>query len=468
MRRTKIVCTLGPASNDSTTIREMIVAGMDVARINFSHGTHEEHARLVKEIRNLSAEVGRNVAILGDLSGSKLRTGELSKEPVLLKAGDPFTLTTESVPGDWKRVSVNFRGLPEAVKPGDTILLNDGAIHLIVESVSSGEVVTRVRVGGTLRSHKGINIPGRGVNMESITAKDQEDTAFAVAHGFDWLALSFVRAPEDIRRVRRWISECGGRTPIIAKIEKQEAIDLLDEILEEADGAMVARGDLGVETSLEEIPFLQAKIISKALSIHIPVITATQMLESMIDRPRPTRAEATDIATAVLNGTDAVMLSEETALGRYPLEAVRTIARIAERAEHAIDHTRFLDPSGLDQGIPEAIGRTACALATAVGAHAILVPTWGGTTPLLVASHRPVQPVIALCQEKALQQRLSLAWGVTALLVDRATNIDETVRVSVQAAQSGGWLRPGNLAVLVGNIPLDNSKTTNFLQVIQV
>ena len=468
MRCTKIVCTLGPASSSPEIIRGMIEAGMDVARINFSHGVQDEHAKVIKEIRNMASELGRNVAILGDLSGTKIRTGILLKEPVMLRSGDPFRLTTESVDGDWKQVSVNFKGLPEIVKPGDTLLLNDGAIHLTVESVGARDVTTRVIIGGTLRSHKGLNIPGREVLMDTLTGKDQEDTAFAVSHGIDWLALSFVRSPEDIRRVRRWIVDCGGHIPIIAKIEKREAIDSLEEILQEADGAMVARGDLGVEISLEEVPFLQMEIVSKALALHIPVITATQMLESMIDRPRPTRAEATDIATAVLNGTDAVMLSEETALGRHPLEAVRTMARISERAEREIDHSRFLVPSSLDQGIPQAVGHAACTLATAVGAQAILIPTWGGTTPWLVASHRPTQPLIALCQDQAIQRRLALAWGITALMVGKTASIGETVKASIQAARAGGWLKSGDLAILVGNIPLDEISTTNFLQVVRV
>ncbi len=468
MRRTKIVCTMGPASDSSEVIRGMIEAGMDVARINFAHGTHEEHAKIVKEIRNIASELDHNVAILGDLSGSKIRTGTLAKEPIILKPGDPFRLTIEPVIGDWQQVSVNFKGLPQFIKPGDTLLLNDGTIHLAVESVSPQDVMTRIRVGGELRSHKGISSPGREVLIDTLTAKDQEDTAFAVAHGFDWLALSFVRTPEDIRRVRQWIANCGGYIPIIAKIEKREAIDALEEILHEADGVMVARGDLGVEVSFEEVPFLQMEIISKALSRHVPVITATQMLESMIDRPRPTRAEVTDIATAVLQGTDAVMLSEETAIGRYPQEALETMSRIAARAERDLDHSRFLGPPNLDQSVAEAVGRTACTLATAVGARAILVPTWKGTTPLVVASHRPSQPVIVFCQDRTIQQRLALGWGIIPLLVDRATNIDETVKVSVQEARARGWLKSGDLAILLGNIPLDDLSTSNFLQVLQV
>ena len=405
MRRTKTVCTIGPASDHPKTLREMIEAGMDVARINFSHGTHEEHAKTVRQIREIAFEMGANVAILGDLAGPKIRIGSLAKDPVILKAGDPFTLTNVSVPGDWQGVSVNFPGLPGAVRPGDRILLSDGTITLTVESVSAKTVDTRIQVGGMLRSHKGVNIPGKKLSKDALTEKDKKDVAFAVAQHFDWLALSFVQTPEEIRRVRSWISEFGGNIPVIAKIEKEEAINSLGDILQESDGAMVARGDLGVEVGYADVPFLQVEIISKSLAAHIPVITATQMLESMMDRPHPTRAEATDIATAVLNGTDAVMLSEETALGRYPVEAVRVMGQIAERAERSLDRPRFMASSGQDHSTAAAIGHGACTLAEAIGAQAILVLSQDGAAPLWVASHRPAQTVIALCQDEGLRRR---------------------------------------------------------------
>lgn len=468
MGRTKIVCTIGPASSHPAALREMILAGMDVARINFSHGTLQEHAETIRHLRDVSAHLARPVAIMGDLAGPKLRIGALSKEPVILKAGDAFTLTTVPMPGDWQRVFVDFPELPRAVQAGDSILLSDGTISLAVESVEARSVRTRIRVGGILRSHKGVNIPGRTVSREALSEKDREDTAFAVAQGLDWLALSFVRTPEDVRRVRRWISDFGGEIPLIAKIEMREVLGCVEEVLRESDGAMVARGDLGVEVGYEEVPFLQADIISRALAVPIPVITATQMLESMMDRPRPTRAEATDIATAVLNGTDAVMLSEETALGRFPVEAVRTMVRIAEQAERYLDHARFMALRGPEQGVSAAVGRAACALAEAVSAQAILVPALDGKAPLWVSRHRPPRPVIALCREEGLARRLALAGSVAPLLADVSVHPDRLAGACVESAKAGGRLKSGDRAVLVGRAPWGSSADSDFIQVVAV
>jgi len=468
MRRTKIVCTIGPASEDPAILRGMIQAGMDVARLNFSHGSREQHAAWVSTIRRLATELGHNVAVLGDLSGPKLRTGSLSKDTILLNAGDAFTLTTESIQGDWRGVSVNFPGLPAAVKPGEAILLNDGAIELVVESITGGSVRTRVRVGGLLGSHKGVNIPGRALAITAFTVKDREDAAFALAQEFDWLGLSFVKNAEDVRVVREWMSESGADIPLIAKIEKGEAVQTLDAVLAESNGVMVARGDLGVEVTLEEVPFLQKHIIVGGLSHSIPVIIATHMLESMTTQPRPTRAEVTDVATAVLDGADAIMLSEETASGRYPVEAVRMMARIAAHAERGIDHDRFMTLARRDRGVPGAVAYAACALADEVGASAILVPTWSGETPLRVAARRPVQPVIALTHDPRVRRRLALAWGTTALSVSEARTVDEVIATSIHAARTAGYVAPGELVVIACGQPKQQSGTTNLIQVVRV
>lgn len=468
MRRTKIVCTIGPACEDPSILRGMIQAGMDVARINFSHGAHPQHAEWIARIRQLAAELGRNVAVLGDLCGPKLRTGTLSKSPVFLNAGDPFTLTTEPISGDWRGVSVSFSGLHDAVKPGETILLNDGAIELLVESVTAGSVHTRVHVGGLLGSHKGINIPGRALAINPFTEKDREDAGFALAQELDWLALSFVRTPEDLRAVREWMSESGAPIPLIAKIEKREAIQALDAVLAESNGAMVARGDLGVEVALEEVPFLQKNIVTGALSLSVPVIIATHMLESMTTQPRPTRAEVTDVATAVLDGADAIMLSEETASGHYPVESVRIMSRIAEHAERAIDRGRFMTLARRDRAVPGAVAHAACALASEVGASAILVPTWSGQTPLRVAARRPAQPVLALTHDPRVLRRLALAWGTTALPVPEVYTVDEVIATSIQAARAEGFVAPGDLAVIAYGAPRKQSGTTNHIEVVRV
>lgn len=468
MRRTKIVCTIGPASEDSSILRGMIHAGMDVARINFSHGTPEQHAAWIERIRQIASELGRNVAVMGDLGGPKLRTGPLSKTPILLNTGDPFTLSTAPIIGDWHGVSVSFPGLPDAVKPGETILLNDGAIELVVESVTAGSVQTRVRVGGLLGSHKGVNIPGRALAINAFTAKDREDAGFALEHDLDWLALSFVRTPEDLRVVRGWMAESRAPIPLIAKIEQREAIDRLDAVLAESQGAMVARGDLGVEVGLEEVPFLQKRIIAGGLLLGIPVIIATHMLESMTTQPRPTRAEVTDVATAVLDGADAIMLSEETASGQYPVEAVRIMARIAEHAERGIDHGRFMAAAHQDGDVPAAVAHAACALATHVGASAILVPTWSGQTPLRVASRRPSQPVIALSHDPRVRRRMALAWGTTAVPVPEVATVDEVIATSIAAARAQGYVASGDLAVIACGPPLRRSGTTNLIEVVRV
>jgi pyruvate kinase len=424
----------------------MMLAGMDVARVNFSHGAGREQSDRIARIRTTADAIGRTVAIMGDLAGPKLRTGSLSREAVTLRAGDPFTLTVKDVPGDWRAVSVAFSGFAEAVKPGDTILLSDGTIELVVERVDQAEVTTRVRVGGLLGAHKGINIPGRSLGIEAFTPKDREDLSFAVDHRLDWVALSFVRNASDVQTVKAWMERAPWRIPVIAKIEQREAVDALGRIADSSDGLMVARGDLGVETAMEDVPFHQKAIIAAALNRAVPVITATQMLESMMNSPRPTRAEATDVATAVLDGTDALMLSEETATGYYPVEAVNTMARIAERAEREIDRARFLERR--PDNLVEAVSHAACTLAAEINAVAILVPADDGTEPIHIAAHRPAQPVIALAPERRVAARLAVGWGITPLVYSPARGADE-FRHGVELATAAGLLAPGDRYVLV-------------------
>jgi pyruvate kinase len=445
MRRTKIVCTIGPASDRPEVLRAMIEAGMDVARVNFSHGSGPEQAERITRIRAVADSIGRTIAVMGDLAGPRLRTGPLTRETVVLRAGDPFVLTARSVPGDWQSVSVQCPGLTEAVKPGDTIFLSDGAIDLVVERVEGHDVVTRVRVGGLLGAHKGVNIPGRNLAIEGFTAKDREDLGAALEQRLDWIALSFVRRAEDVRAAKSWMDRAGHRIPVVAKIEQREAITAIDAIADESDGLMVARGDLAVETALEEVPFYQKTVIASALHRGIPVVTATQMLESMVDAPRPTRAEATDVATAVLDGTDALMLSEETAAGKYPVDAVRTMARIAERAEREIDQARFLGRHADNKA--EAVSRAACALAAEIGARAIVVPAADGTEPTTVTAYRPRQLVLAPTVDRRVAARMAVTWGVVPII--HSGDDTEWFRRGVDRAKASGLLHSGDCYVAV-------------------
>ncbi len=329
MKKTKIIATIGPASRDPEVLEKLIEAGMNVCRLNFSHGTHAEHAALIQDIRRVASRLGQPVAILQDLSGPKIRTGTMGAGEVTLQVGQKFVLTNRDVPGDENEVGLTYPGLPHNVHSGDTLLLADGAMELEVDSATATDVNCTVKVGGLLTSHKGINLPNRSINAPILSDKDEADLKFGLEHGVDFIALSFVRTAHDVRTVKRIIQAAGKDTPLIAKIEKFEAIDNIDEIIAESDGIMVARGDLGVEIPLEQLPRVQKMVIRKTNAVAKPVITATQMLRSMVDRPRPTRAEVTDVANAIFDGTDAVMLSEETAMGRYPVKSVRVMTRVA-------------------------------------------------------------------------------------------------------------------------------------------
>jgi pyruvate kinase len=464
--RTKIVCTIGPASESADTIAALLDAGMDVARLNFSHGSQQKHAAAMAAIRQEAARRGRPVAILQDLAGVKVRVGPIASGSVLLTPESLFTLTTRPVPGDAREVSLTYAGLPGSVRPGDSLLLADGELKLEVLSANPEEILCRVVVGGRLSSNKGINLPDRSIAAPSLTDKDRDDLLFGVAQGVDYLALSFVRSAEDLREARRLLAETKSGIPIIAKIEKHEALASIDEILAAADGIMVARGDLGVETPLEHVPVLQKMLIRKANRAGKPVITATQMLRSMVESPRPTRAEVADVANAILDGTDAVMLSEETAVGRYAVEATATMARIAQDTETALPFENWeerLAESGV-QPLPEAVAGAACALAEDINAAAIVAYTQLGSTARLVAKHRPRRPIVALSPLEATCRRLSLVWGVVPLRTESAVSTDEMLERAPSLAARTGFVRSGDRVVITAGVQKGVTGSTDLIK----
>ncbi len=466
MPRTKIVCTIGPASRSPEKLEHLIAAGMNVARLNFSHGSHEEHEEVIVRLREIAARLGRPLAILQDLAGPKIRIGEIATGTVHLQAGVRFILTTEAVPGDEHRVSITYSALPRDVRPGDTLLLNDGALELRVEETREDEIICRVVVGGPLSSHKGINVPTRSLRVPSITEKDRDDLAFGLERGVDYVALSFVRSSADVLQARRLMAERGRIVPLIAKIEKHEALAHIDEIIEVVDGIMVARGDLGVETPLEKVPLVQKMLIHKCNRAGKPVITATQMLRSMVNNPRPTRAEVTDVANAILDGTDAVMLSEETAVGKYPVEAVQMMVRIAEDAESGFPFSAWasrLEP-GEPVSLPEAVSRAACALAENIRARSIITFTQSGSTARLVAKYRPRPPILAPTPLEETYRRLALIWGVIPMLSETTQTTDEMMEKAFAAARRAGLVKRGDTVVITAGVPLGIPGTTNLIK----
>ncbi len=473
MRRTKIVATLGPATSTPERIAGLIRAGMNVARLNFSHGTHAEHAARIAMVRRAAAEAGRHVAILQDLQGPKIRTGPLENgQPVELVAGQRFVITTEPIVGNANRVSTTYRALPVDVRPRDRILLSDGLIELVVTGHTDTEVETEVVHGGRLREHQGINLPGVRVSAPAATEKDFVDLAFGLEQGVDYIALSFVRRASDVREVKEFIRRAGKQTPIIAKIERPEALDVLPEILAEADGIMVARGDLGVEMPPERVPIVQKQIIAAANRAMLPVITATQMLESMIHNPRPTRAEASDVANAILDGTDAVMLSGETAAGAYPIEAVQMMALIADAVEDSlIGNPHSTSPRWeitTAQSTPRAIAAAACTIANALPVRFIVVLTQSGASARLVSHYRPQVPILAFCPSEETARRTSLYWGVTPIVIEARDRLDELEQQIVRHMRDIGIVRRGDLIVLSGGHPVYRYGPTNFLKVITI
>ncbi len=470
IRRTKIICTLGPAVNTLDKIIGLIEAGMDVARLNFSHGDYEEHLNFIKLIRKASEITGKHIPILQDLQGPKIRVGKLKLEPMDLKTGEIVLLTTEKNPIGYPEkenvIPVQYEYLAEDVKPGDTILLDDGLIELKVLNVEDGKVKCEVVDGGILRSHKGVNLPGVDIRIPSLTEKDIEDLKFGLENGVDFVALSFVRKKEDIIDLLSKMESFGRDVPIIAKIEKIEAVKSIDEIIEVADGIMVARGDLGVELPTEDVPVLQKMLIKKANKAGKPVITATQMLESMISNPRPTRAEATDVANAVLDGTDAVMLSSETSIGEFPIESVKVMDRIIRTVE---TQYKFYEPV-FDSSLKlkdevDAIGRAACLLAQQLNAKAIVTITHTGATAKAISKYRPNVKIIALTDSDEVVRRLNIVWGVIGVKIKEITETDQTIQIAKNQLRESKLLNPGDLIILTAGIPLFQRGSTNMIKV---
>jgi len=466
-RRTKIVCTLGPATSSEEVIRELIRSGMDIARINASHGTWAEHAAYISFVRRLAQEEGRVVAILLDLQGPRVRVGAVQPEPVTLNPGQTLVLTSRSVVGNSQEVSVVPPGLISDLRVGVRVMIADGQIELVVTGVSTTDARCEVVVGGELSSHKGINVPGVTLNVPGLTEKDLADLAFGVRQEVDFVGLSFVRSADDVREAKRRLAELGSGAQVVAKIEKHEAVAAFDEILAAADGVMVARGDLGVETSVEEVPIIQKMVIRKCNQAGKPVITATQMLNSMIESPRPTRAEASDVANAIFDGSDAVMLSGETAVGKYPLQAVRMMAEIASRADEALPYDEWLRRAAEEKArnVTEAISQATVEVACELEAKAIVTFTESGHTARDVARHRPRVPIVATTTSSLTQRHLALTWGVQSFLIPEQTNTDEMMRLSVEAASQAIALSQGDLLVLTAGVPRSGAGRTNLLRV---
>jgi pyruvate kinase len=466
--RVRIVATIGPASQKREILLDMMRAGMNVARLNFSHGEYTDHAESIRLIRSAAAEFKQPVAILQDLQGVKIRIGALQAGKAVLRDGQAYTLTARDVPGDEREASISWKSLPQDVHPGDRLLLDDGRLILLVEKAEGSDIHTHVEQGGTLLPHKGINLPGVRLAAPALTEKDKQDLAFGLQQGIDAVAISFVRKANDIAEVRDFIlatdpSQTG--LPIIAKLERREALAQLDEILEAADGVMVARGDLGVETSLQDVPSIQKNIIQSANRKSKLVITATQMLETMITNPQPTRAEASDVANAVFDGTDAVMLSAETAVGAYPVETVRMMASILREAEkHLEEWGRWKGyPSGELRDHPTALARAAAELGKDRKVAAIAVFTQMGRSARLMSKARPSAPILAFTPNPATYNRLSMLWGVIPSLVPPASSVEDMVSCVETALLKSGPVHPGEQVILVSSLPMELQGPPNFL-----
>jgi pyruvate kinase len=463
--RTKIVCTIGPASRGAEVIEGMIAAGMDVARLNLSHGTRKEHRETLARLREASSKLGVPLAILMDLQGPRIRIGTFREGKVVLEKGRPFTITTREIEGTAAAVSTSYEPLPRDVHPGDVLLLADGTVELSVRSLDGESVITVVVTGGALSSHKGMNIPNVPLSVETLTDKDLEDLRFAAAEGADYVAVSFVRSAEDILAARRAIVAGGGGASVIAKIERPEAVQSLESLVEASDGIMVARGDLGVELPPEEVPMLQKDIIRSANRAGVPVITATQMLLSMVQSARPTRAEASDVANAVLDGTDALMLSEETAAGSHPVEAVAMMAKISERVESRMPAYRAVARCDGEQGAENAASDAVALLADRAGARLICAFTRSGKTALQVSRSRPAAPVLGMTPDETTCRKMSLLWGVEPVRVAEAADLEAMTAIVDETLRKKGRAAAGQRVVIVAGYPFHAGIHANTLLV---
>ncbi|XJZ29120.1 pyruvate kinase [Bacillota bacterium Lsc_1132] len=470
MRKTKIVCTIGPASESVEKLTQLINSGMNVARLNFSHGDFEEHGKRIFNIREASKKTGKTVAILLDTKGPEIRTHNMQNGSIELNAGESVIVSMTEVEGTAEKFSITYPGLVDDVQVGSRILLDDGLIGLEVTTIdkSANEIHTKILNSGILKNKKGVNVPGVSVNLPGITEKDTKDILFGIEQGIDFIAASFVRRAKDVLEIRQLLEESNAtEIHIIPKIENQEGVDHIDEILEVSDGLMVARGDLGVEIPAEEVPLVQKMLIKKCNALGKPVITATQMLDSMQRNPRPTRAEASDVANAIFDGTDAIMLSGETAAGLYPVEAVQTMHNIASRAEQALDHKEILSNRSKDteHNITDGIGQSVAHTALNLEVNAIITPTESGHTARMISKYRPKAPIVAVTAKECVQRRLSLVWGVYPQLGLEVNSTDEMLDIAVEESVNSGIVKHGDLVVITAGVPVGEAGTTNLMKI---
>ena len=466
-KRTKIVCTLGPASDKEDVLTQLVENGLNVCRFNFSHGSHEEHKVRLDLVKKVREKLNQPIAILLDTKGPEIRTGQFAEPEVLLEEGQKFTITMNDVIGTKEMCTVSYKDLAKDVVSGDTILIDDGLVGLRVEEVNGEDIICVVENSGIVKNHKGVNVPGVKINLPAITPKDRSDIEFGISQGIDFIAASFVRKASDVLAIREILEENNATDiQIISKIENQEGVDNLDEILEVSDGIMVARGDLGVEIPTEEIPVVQKMMIKRCNEVGKPVITATQMLDSMIRNPRPTRAEVTDVANAIYDGTDAIMLSGETAAGKYPVEAVKTMATIAKRTEQTLDYNKILKENSKNNNtVTDAISHATCSTAVDLNASAIITSTSTGYTARMVSKFRPNCPIIATTNNEKVMRQLGLSWGVYTVKSEKAINTDEVIENSIDAAKNAKYINNGELVVITAGVPVGVSGTTNLIKV---
>ncbi len=467
MKKTKIVATLGPACSNKSVLKDMIMEGLNVCRLNFSHGSYDDHANSIKMIREINEELGLNVAILADLQGPKIRTNEMENNGVLLEVGNDIKIITDKVLGNAVRFSINYQKLPQDVSPGEKILLDDGKIMLeVITTNGKTEITCKIVQGGILSSKKGVNFPNTKISLPSLTEKDQLDLDFALDHEVDWIGLSFVRSARDIIELKHRIAARGAKAKVIAKIEKPEALENIDDIINESDGLMVARGDLGVEIPFQNVPLIQKMLISKCVRKAKPVIVATQMMESMINNMTPSRAEVNDVANAVLDGTDAVMLSGETSVGKYPIEVIRTMSNIIKEMEthNGIYNKEELPERGLERFISDSICFNACRLSQRVEAKAIITMSFSGYTAYKIASQRPNAEIFIFTSNRSILTQLNLLWGVRAFYYNKHISTDHTIADIKYLMKNEGYLNQGDLVINIASIPIEDLGGSNMLK----
>ena len=467
MRKTKIICTLGPSTDKDGVLRELVANGMNVARFNFSHGSHEEHKGRLDNLKAIRAELGKPVAALLDTKGPEIRLKEFKNGVEMLEAGQTFTLTTREVEGTKEICSITYKDLPQDVHEGGTIMLDDGLIKLRITNVTDTDITCEVLNSGKIKNKKGVNVPGVHLSMPYLSQRDRDDIIFGVQQGFDFIAASFVRTAQDVYDIRNLLNEYDSNIRIIAKIENREGVNNIDSILAAADAVMVARGDLGVEIDFTELPGIQKSVIDRSFSFGKPIVTATQMLDSMMVNPRPTRAEISDVANAIYDGTSAIMLSGETAAGAYPVEALKTMSAIAERTENEVHYrdNRLVDASNGQISVSDATAHAACLTAKDVNASAIVTVSESGNTARLLSKYRPAQPIIACVMNEQVQRQLAISWGITPLMMALAHSTDELIEMSTSLAKENGYLHDGELAVVTAGVPVGVSGTTNMIKI---